>query len=327
MKWTLNCLIYKNMWINGGVVKKVIYVMIPFVLMGVFFAILYYRRAITIEGGYGFQQDYTNKFMLFFIFFFVYFLSGVFTICMENKIDDIGRLIPQNKYNEYIKYNKLAKKYFSIIAAAIALIGVIFISGANNELTWYRRLNGLELGYYSFLIVYVWYMSACLFLSIIIDSVTLIKYLQFPASAFDFFHIDKHCGLKRTFNIIIANMGFGLYYLIMVAIIIFSDYKANQSIPELKLLAYEWRYQIIFITVFISVVYYTIVLLTYISLRELLIRVIISEAKKYTIFSEEGKFLRSINISILSVNNISVFLLSVLFPGIAAFIQIFSAIR
>ncbi len=89
------------------------------------------------------------------------------------------------------------------------------------------------------------------------------------------------------------------------------------------LLAYKYNWVIIVITVILCVIYYSIFIITYISLGNSMNNAVYNKLKHSENLSEKQiEFLKAIPTSSVHINDICVFALSVLFPGIAAIVQI-----
>lgn len=80
--------LYKKLW-EKNLFTKIIYILIPFVLIMIFAAILFNRGAFVMEDGYAFTADYTNCYMLCYVFFFVYFVHGLFIPYFKKQIEPI----------------------------------------------------------------------------------------------------------------------------------------------------------------------------------------------------------------------------------------------
>lgn len=250
--------------------KKIIYVLIPFLLIGVFGLILFLSKAWRMEG-YSFLSDYTNCFMLGYIFFFMYFVHGLFLPYFHRQVKSLGFKVNPSVHTKYSININFAYCTVSICSVLISAFAIPFIYTAckTGDVNWYSKLNNVELVYYSFLIVLAWIMTARLFASILIDAVAVYKYLQHGLMHLDYYNIDKKCGLKGLYTSLSASMGFGCYFLIAVAVIIYSDYNAYDQYG-LDLLAHEYCWIIIIITMILSVIYFSIVIITYISLNKIM---------------------------------------------------------
>lgn len=210
-------------------------------------------------------------------------------------------------------------------AGVVSVIAIVFVSTAKNVdfISWQDKLNFVEMLYYTVLIILAWIMSFRLFATIVVLAVAIYAALQQPLKDLDFYNPDKKCGLKSLFGSLSASMGFGFYFLIAVGMILYSDYHAFR-IYHIELGAYTQRWTIVGITIILTIVYYSILLLTYIELNKKL-KMIVKEQlnENKSLSNQKTNLLRDISITpIVSANDICVFFFSVLFPGLAAVVQL-----
>ena len=135
---------------------------------------------------------------------------------------------------------------------------------------------------------------------------------------------DKKCGLKNVYDAIMTAMGFGVYFLIAVAMIIYSDFRAHTDF-HLDMAGYKNAWVIVSFAIILTVVYYAIIIITYCSLKYK----IKEEMDKHTseqISDNKNDILSNLSLSVLNFHDICIFLLTVLFPGLAALIQIMPSI-
>ena len=317
--------LYKLLW-KKSLYKKIIYSLIPFFLIGSFGLILYFSEAWKMDG-YSFLVDYTNCFMLCYIFFFMYFVHGLFLPYFHRQVDMLGEKVKPCIYKKYSTNIRFAYHTVSVSSVLLSVFAIPFIYTASQtgNANWYSKLNNTELLYYSFLIVMAWVMSARLFVSILIDAIAIYKYLQHSINNLDYYSIDKKCGLKGLYNSLSASMGFGFYFLIAVVVIICSDFNAHKNYG-LDMLAYKYWWLIVAITVILSVIYFTVIIISYISLNKIIKKAIKVKVAQVKICNKKSEFLRDISSSSVTLNDVCIFFLSVFFPGVAAIIQIFISI-
>lgn len=317
-----NGILYELLW-EGNLFTKILYILIPFILILSFFLILYFRKAFVLDNGYGFLSDYSNCYMLGYIFIFIYFVNGLFRPFFYKQVDKI-----ENSVKKYYqpKFKRVTIKYICFGASILFFIfSVFFISRGVDYgvLNWYSRLKQSELVFYSFLIAITWIISAQLFLSIIIENIYIYLYINKMSEKVDINNPDGKCGFKTLFSSLFASMGFGFYFLIAVAVIIFSDYNAHKTF-NLNFLCYDLAWLIISVALILAVIYYSIILLTFLLLRNKIKKGIYCDHQNRL---DNNACKKSKNITrFISINDIFVFLLSVLFPGIAAIIQIYISI-
>ncbi|MCH5183001.1 MAG: hypothetical protein J1E00_02400 [Oscillospiraceae bacterium] len=316
--------LYKILW-KRNMLTKIVYILIPFVLILAFGLILYSAGALNMETGYGFLDDYTNCYMLAYIFFFMYFVHGMFLPWLDSKVDAFGKSFSPANHDYYRKRIDGCRLALILVAIGISLFCTPFIKVASEtgDQNWYFRLNRIELLYYTFLIICTWIMSAKLFIDIGIQMISLYKYLKKFTGDIDLYNSDKKCGLKSLYNAIAASMGFGVYFILAIGMILYSDYRAFTHFG-LLMDAYKYRSAIIAITILLSVIYYAIIIVTYILLNTKTRNQIENKLKELGNDLNNGQvmYLRNISLSVINPNDICIFLLTVLFPGVAALIQI-----
>ncbi len=319
-------ILHEKLW-KRSMLKKIIYISIPFLLIMGFDLMLFFHDVFTLDEGHGFLEDYSNCYTLSYVFIFMYFVHGLFLPFFENKVSNLCKQLefPQEEFNNLLKK---IKAIIGLIAIAVSFIEVPFITLPHKShfLSWSSDLKFVELLYYALLIYFSWYMSARLFICISSLAVITYKYLDNTKNKnifnFDFFNVDKKCGLKGLFNALSASMGFGIYFIIAIGMILYSDYKVFEKY-HFMLLAYKYNWVIIVITVILCVIYYSIFIITYISLGNSMNNAVYNKLKHSENLSEKQiEFLKAIPTSSVHINDICVFALSVLFPGIAAIVQI-----
>ncbi len=85
---TLNDRLYYWLWDNKNLWwKRLIYIIIPWLLLAALYIILYMRGALLIDNSYGFLNDLTNLFSLSCIFIFMYYFGGWYSQYSQNTID------------------------------------------------------------------------------------------------------------------------------------------------------------------------------------------------------------------------------------------------
>lgn len=326
IRMLINGLLYEKLW-KGNMLRKIIYIFIPFLLIIVFDLMLFLRNVFTLDYGHGFLEDYSNCYTLSYVFIFMYFVHGLFLPFFEEKVSILCNQLgySQEAFNKQLKKIKTVIFLMALIAS---LIEIPFITLPHTEHfpSWSSDLEIIELLYYGALIYFAWFMSIRLFVCISSLAVTTYKYLDNKDKRgnfnFDFFNSDKKCGLKGLFNSLSASMGFGIYFIIAIGMILYSDYKVFENY-NFMLLAYKYNWVIIIITVILCVIYYSIFIITYISLGNTMNNAIINKIKSSKNLTEKQiEFLKSIPTSPIHLNDICIFALSVLFPGIAAIVQI-----
>lgn len=87
LKFSLNEYLYRKLWKNSNqkIYKKLIYFLIPWILLLALYCILYAREALIINGAYGFLNDFSNLFALSYVFIFIYYVSGYYSEYTNNR--------------------------------------------------------------------------------------------------------------------------------------------------------------------------------------------------------------------------------------------------
>lgn len=315
---SLNHLLWKR-----GLICKILYILIPFLLIGVFAVILDQEQAFIVENTYGFLEDCTNCYMLCYIFFFVYFLNGFFLPYFHKQVEMFGSKV---KYRIRQKYSlNISIAYWIVLMCSVLIsacsIAFIYTANQTGDKNWYSKLNNIELSYYSFLIVMAWIMSVRLFAHVLINTVSIYKYLQHDIEKLDYYNEDKKCGLKGIYNSLAASVGFGFYFLIAVAVIVYSDFNAKAK-HGIDLLAYKCGVEIIVFAVIFAAVYFAIIGITYINLNRTLKMKIENKIKNTNLCRAKVNYLNKIAGTSISLNEICTFVFTVLFPGAFAIIQV-----
>ncbi|MBQ3544782.1 MAG: hypothetical protein IJA34_07350 [Lachnospiraceae bacterium] len=128
-------LLYKFLW-KRNFLTKIIYIIIPFVLIVLFGLIIYFRKAYDMNNGYDFLSDYTNCYMLCYIFFFMYFVCGLFVPYLSNRVKEFGEKVPIEISEKYDK-NRIKAKWFlsfgSVIVSGFA-IPFIYVASKTGDM-------------------------------------------------------------------------------------------------------------------------------------------------------------------------------------------------
>lgn len=329
--WLINSPMFHLLWRNRNrYIPHLIYVLIPFILI-VMLGVLVITSGAHEEVSegehqfYSFFQDYTNCFMVSYIFFFMYFVNGKVVWHFNKKTDAfLNRMTDDNKKKQYKKNLYVTcivctVLYLSGIFGATWFINVAELSGG--ESYWYHKLflkyDKYGLWYYKFIISIAWCLSIRLFVSIVCNSVVIYKATRTISSKpkdseknwFESSENRKET-LKPLVNHLAAALGFGVYFLIAVGMIMYSDFRAHDKFInlDLKFAVYQHRWIIVAITLLLSAFYFSTVIITYVAVTNMI--------NNNSLGGKKGKSRR------IDANSFGVFLLTVIFPGMAAILQI-----
>ena len=297
-------------------IKRITYLLIPFILSTTLFLVVNKADAFNSQPGfYSFSDDYSDCYMLLYVFVFMFFVSGAILKRFNDSTDSyISNHLRVSSFSP-----RIVRGWFSLLSIFFVLgaqFFVLFPQNHNDFITtdnsvsfWYNKLNNVPKAYYFLLVSMSWYMAARLFLHVLINSIAL--YLASEKSSAkvlnDEHHKDASVELSRIKNYLAASLGFGLYFLIAIGIILYSDYTVANSSLELIFAGYEYFWHIIFITLILSVFYFGTIILSYNSVSKH------SESQSFDNDYFQKKLPR--------LNAISSFLLSIVFPIITAIIQ------
>ena len=255
-----------------------LYISIPFALFICYLMILITSGVLPLteppvplkEGMlyYSFFYDLTNSFVLPYLLFFIYFVSGKFISYLKDRIRAF-----EERY--VTRGAKPLKRSFisSLIILFVALIAgafssTLFIDNAAAQVGahagvmvyWYAFIGDFEMLYYRFLIFYVFSKSVHFFLSCLLDMFILCSYKKrftcnvskfshsVVASAEELFKDLRSCFLFEFF--------FGVYYLIAVATVFYSDYRAYTLFKVDFALAGASAWYVLILTIILGTVYF-----------------------------------------------------------------------
>ena len=81
-------ILHEKLW-KRSMLKKIIYISIPFLLIMGFDLMLFFHDVFTLDEGHGFLEDYSNCYTLSYVFIFMYFVHGLFLPFFENKVSNL----------------------------------------------------------------------------------------------------------------------------------------------------------------------------------------------------------------------------------------------
>ena len=302
-------LTYK-LW-KKSLISRMIYVCIPFLIVGVFIIILYKRGAFSTEIEYNFFEDYANSYNLFCILIFNYFMRGSFINFFKKKIKAISNSDKKDKH--YI----FAGIY--IFSYLLSHLSLLFINNAESygERIWVNYLSNLEIVLYKVLIIYIW--------ATIIQLILIISYYTYQLHAeaksdnikVEIEHIDNRCGLKGVFSALSASIGYGVVLLMIIAVEIISDQRAK-ALYGLGSDTNNYLYIIVVTAIILSGLYFGSIIISYIVIKNHM-------RQKIECIYNSGEGNRDRLISLYSFHidtkGILTFILTVIFPIVIAIIQ------
>lgn len=299
-----------KLW-TKSLVSRIIYVSIPFIIVGAFILMLHKRGAFGSNIEYNFFEDYANSYHLFGTFIFNYFMRGSFINYYKNKLNAVTNNCTNNK-----------RSVFAIIyitSFVIAHISLFFSGSAKDygERVWVNHLNNFELVFYKLTVLYIWATTIQLFLIIIYYTYLLYNEAKSERLIINVGHIDGRCGLKGVFSAISSSVGYGIVLLLMIAIQIISDQRAKSHFG-MEFEMNKYLYIIAMIAILISGVYFGIMIITYIVVNNITrIRI----EREYNNGSGDQDRLISLYRSHFDARGVVTFILTVLFPSAIAAIQ------
>lgn len=228
---TLNERLYYKLWENKDLWRRLIYIIIPWILLAALYIILHMRGALLIDNAYGFLNDFTNLCSLSYIFIFMYYVGGYYSIYSNNKIEAyINRINndkEKNKCNQKVKKVNSCVPYLHVFAILLSLCGMwfIYVANLNGAKNWYAKMIPYYLPYYCLLIAISWYMSANVFLRTLTVTINFYYILDYDLNI-SVTDNDECCGLRQFFSLMYRNIGMALCFVIFIGLIIWSDFRA-----------------------------------------------------------------------------------------------------
>lgn len=277
---------------------------------------------------YSFFDDYANTFVIFGVFFFVYFARGLFTVYMERQIDSFKKYVSEEITNKIANKRNLAQLIIKIGSIAIMLFSGSFLITAKKQgdLNWYYYFGNGRLVFFCFLIMYCWVLTANLFITIIYHNYCLTEYLKQPLNSIDYYNADKCFGTKKIIRSLAASLGFGIYFLMHIAVLALSDYRAL-TIFHLELGFYKnWKAILLFV-IAVAALYFTSVICAYFRLKFRLTECAEKKIQELQPFSKERIFLEKTKVSLLNFRNLFTFVSSFAIPAISAVVTILQSVK
>lgn len=319
--------LYYLFWKDKNFISKTIFIAIPFVIMAVFAIMIDISGVAHIQKDglkiYSFLDDYANTYVVFGVFFFVYFARGLFIPYMEKTVDGFKPYINKTVFETIIKKRKMFISIITLLSLLFISFAAMFIGAAGNqqENNWYYYFGNQRILFYYFLIAYCWILCSSLFMHIIYYCYCLSEFLNKPLTNINYYNYDKCCGFRNTINLLAACMGFGVYFLIHVALMTYSDFRAH-NIYNIDFLLYKYRYCILIITILLASFYFTAIFSAYNKLKLRLKESVCKKVSKVKPFSQESDFLSKIKITFFSIKNTLTFFSTFAIPAITAIITI-----
>ena len=319
--WYINYPAYHILWRKRDrYLPRLAYVMLPFIMITILGAIILGSDAHKEgEKFYSFFQDYTNCFMICYVFFFMYFINGLVVYHFNKKTD---LLLDKMKAFSSAEKEKKAqyKKTVKLVSAIFSAIYLLFIVGspffivlankagkAGEIQYWYSKIGISGLIYYGVIIGIAWVLTARLFVSILINAIVIYKVSRNQRLHFND-NENRKDFLKPLLNHLAASLGFGVYFLIAVAMILYSDIRAH-DMYKMDFGVYSGRWYVIAITLLLSAFYFSTVILSYVSVTSII--------SNNDLGGTNGGKNRKVD-----ATSFGVFLLTVILPGFAAMFQI-----
>ena len=69
-------ILHEKLW-KRSMLKKIIYISIPFLLIMGFDLMLFFHDVFTLDEGHGFLEDYSNCYTLSYVFYFMLFCAWI----------------------------------------------------------------------------------------------------------------------------------------------------------------------------------------------------------------------------------------------------------
>ena len=242
-------------------VRRIIYILLPIVLCIIMCLIIITNDSyVKKDFFYSFQDDYANCYMLIYVFVFTYFVSGLFIRSFNARTDHyICELL-----SESTNSHKTVRKAFALLCFTFVFGILFFIPNRTAGITyWSDEIGWKSYVFYLALVCMSWYMTARLFILILINTIAL--YIASEKASSNSSPATSSLSLShKLLKSLSASLGFGVFFLIAVGIILYSDFRAFRNFG-MYLVTYKYSCIIICITIVISVFYYSTVILCYTS--------------------------------------------------------------
>ncbi len=260
---------YQLFWHNKGVVEKLVYIAIPFVLALVYCIMLIVCNVFNIREGhpdevYGVFEDLTNSFVLIYILFFIYFAHGKFQSMMAERLRYFQNVSNSSCLIGLYRARAILTGLSVLIAviATVLFIGLAEVKSSTGCCYWLNQLNCQWKMYYSAMIFITWYMTANLFLQ---NSANLLGVYRVFKSGFEQFdYTDKNIryNAAKLYNCFLLSGFFGVYYLIALFTMYYSDYRAQDTYGFSFALSGSKGIWLIAIALFICAIYFSFIVIS-----------------------------------------------------------------
>ncbi len=320
-------IIYKALWKKGGIVKKYIYMILPFIILILFYSIAYTSGALFYNEGLPLTLDYTNMLMIPYILLFGYYISGWLYVYSDKVIRELQEKVSCSEvvYKNLNLVNTIYK-IAQLCLYFIPLLSLFFINVAdmNGTLNWYSCLSAEEFIFYKILIGIAWYLSACLVIIAVFSVIKLhIIIKNIKLAEISVFDSDYNCGFSKTNKMNVIFLGISLYYILAACVIFVSDYNASEYV-ENALYKYPW---ILFIVILVFVMYILIIIIPLIESVMVVKQAIDEEKSKMLANGDEVDNISKIKIFPITINMMGVFLSVWIIPLLMLIFTAYAALK
>jgi len=223
---------YQVFWHNKGVFAKLAYISIPFVLALVYCIMLISCNVFGIKGDkvFGVFEDLSNSFVLIYILFFIYFAHGKFQSMMAERLCYFQEFSKKDcKTGLYrARTSMTAVSVLLATTATVLFMSLSEVKSSNGSLYWLDKLNCQWKMYYSAMILITWYLTINLFLQNSVNLLGVYKVFKFGFKSFNYTDKETRYNAAKLYNCFLLSGFFGIYYLIALFTIYYSDYRAQK---------------------------------------------------------------------------------------------------
>ncbi len=329
-----NNTLYRSLWLSEDkpntklpiLVRKCIYVLIPFAFLLAFGIILINCGVFTNNTDITIRliDDFANCYALPYVFIFSYFAQGYYT---NKQFGIIKNMIKDNKEIS-IKIERFYKKYNIIATTAVLIISVSFAiyfiklaqdnDATSNISEWLYLLPPYGIALYYIIVCISWIMS----LFLLSDSVCMAHIFMMVSKeklTYSLEHYDKMLGFRACIKSFISRLSLVIYYMIGTVIIILSDISIKINHDANHFFSTDGVSYFIIIMIAILISYCTINIIPILQYRSLI--------KSYIDSNATNRKIATLDLRIFNKENILSLLSTAIIPILTLILQIVEYIK
>lgn len=224
---------YKSV-MQRNLLTKWLFMGIPFMATIILFVIMYNENVLySSENKFTFLSDYSNSISCILLFIIGYFFCSSYPRILEESISSVVLNDSKNENIKKIFSGFIIKKSNWLYRIQIFVFWVCILPGtscmlvakSNENAFWLQNISILGLSYYAVYLFLTWYYGGIVLSEAIFGCIVVSKlFNNSELISFDEDNKDQIFGHKLLVNYLIMNISVGIYYILSIIVIAFTDY-------------------------------------------------------------------------------------------------------